>query len=99
MMGALQKYVIEVEADTPPTVLLGQNLFGGRVTALKIESFPKLVPISWIIERYSFAKSTIIKKLEGHNQGTEGKHLYDPKIVDLVLKASEKSKRGAKRVN
>lgn len=98
-MGALQKYVIEVEADVPPTVLLGQSLFGGKVTALKIESFPKLVPISWIIERYGFAKTTIIKKLEGHNQGTDGKHLYDPKTVDLVLRASEKSKRGAKRVN
>lgn len=98
-MAALQKYVIEVEADVPPTVLLGQSLFGGKVTALKIESFPKLVPISWIIERYGFAKTTIIKKLEGHNQGTEGKHLYDPKIVDLLLQNAQKSKRGPKRVN
>lgn len=98
-MNAVMKYVIEVESDTPPTVLLGQNLFGGRVTALKIEDVPKLVSVAWLVERYGLSKTTIIKKLEGHNQGTDGKHLYDAKTAMVVLSNAPKSKRGAKRVN
>lgn len=98
-MNAIMKYVIEVESDTPPTVLLGQNLFGGKVTALKIEDVPKLVSVTWLVERYGLSKTTLIKKLEGHNQGTEGKHLYDAKTAMAVLSNSAKSKRGAKRVN
>lgn len=99
MMNALLKYVIEVESETPPAILLGQNLFGGKVTALKVEDVPKLVTVSWLVERYGLSKATIIKKLEGYNQGTDGKHLYETKVAMLVLTNSQKSKRGPKRVN
>lgn len=98
-MGALLKYLIEVECETPPAILLGQNLFGGKVTALKVEDVPKLVTVSWLVERYGLSKATIIKRLEGCNQGTGGKHLYEAKVAMLVLTNSQKSKRGPKRVN
>lgn len=98
-MNALCKYVIELESNTPPTVLLGQNLFGGRVTALKIEDVPKLVSVAWLVERYGLSKTTIIKKLEGYNQGTDGKHLYETKVAMMILSKPQRNKRGAKRVN
>jgi len=98
-VNALRKYVIELESNTPPTVLLGQNLFGGRVTALKIEDVPKLVSVAWLVERYGLSKTTIIKKLEGYNQGTDGKHLYETKVAMMILSKPQRNKRGAKRVN
>nr|WP_290446740.1 hypothetical protein [Acinetobacter pseudolwoffii] len=88
-----------MESNTPPTVLLGQNLFGGRVTALKIEDVPKLVSVAWLVERYGLSKTTIIKKLEGYNQGTDGKHLYETKVAMMILSKPQRNKRGAKRVN
>ena len=97
-MGAL-KYTITVESDTPPQLMLGQNVFGGKVTGLEMEKIPTLVSVSWLVEKYGFAKTTIIKKLEGYNQGTDGKHLYDSKIAMLILSNPQKNKRGAKRVN
>lgn len=99
VMGSLQKYMITVESDRPPQVMLGQQVFGGKVTGLEIESVPNLVSVAWLSERYGFSKPTIIKKLEGHNKGTDGKHLYDPKVAMVVLAQPQKNKRGAKRVN
>jgi len=97
-MGAL-KYTITVESDVPPQLMLGQSVFGGKVTGLEMEKIPSLVPVSWLVERYNFTKTTIIKKLEGYNQGTDGKHLYDSKTAMLILSNPQKNKRGAKRVN
>lgn len=98
-MSAIQKFIIELECDAPPAILLGQNLFGGKVTALKIEDAPKLVSVTWLAERYGFSKTTIIKKLEGHNKGTDGKHLYDPRVAMVALSQPQKNNRGPKRVN
>jgi hypothetical protein len=98
MMGAL-KYTITVEADVEPQLYLGQNIFGGKIVQLKMEELPALVPVSWLVEKYGFTKTTIIKKLEGYNQGTDGKHLYETKTAMMILSKPQKNKRGAKRVN
>ena len=98
MMGVL-KYKVTFESDVPPQIMLGQTLFGGKVVGLEMEKVPTLVSVSWLVEKYGFAKTTIIKKLEGYNQGTNGKHLYDSKIAMLILSNPQKNKRGAKRVN
>ncbi len=98
-MNAVLKYTIEVESENPPTILIGQNLFGGKVTALKMENIPKLVTVGWLSERYGLSRTTIIKKLESHQQGSEGKYLYDSQVALVVLSNVYKSKRGAKRVN
>ncbi|OTG94645.1 hypothetical protein [Acinetobacter sp. ANC 3832] len=95
----VQKYTVTLEADTPPQIFLGQNILGGKVVGLVIQEVPKLVSVSWLVERYNFTKTTIIKKLEGYNQGTEGKHLYDSKTAMVILSQPQKNKRGAKRVN
>ena len=73
--------------------------FGGKVTALKMENIPKLVTVGWLSERYGLSRTTIIKKLESHQQGSEGKYLYDSQVALVVLSNVYKSKRGAKRVN
>lgn len=93
------KYVITVESDVPPQIMLGQNLFGGRVIALEQESIPNLVSVTWLMERFKLSRATIIEKLKGQNQGSEGKHLYDSKIALLLLSQKEKIKRGPKRIN
>ncbi len=98
-MGGALKYTITVESDTPPQVMLGQSIFGGKVTGLEMENTPSLVSVAWLAERYGFSKPTIIKKLEGHNMGTDGKHLYNPKVASVVLSQPQKNKRGPKRVN
>lgn len=97
-MGAF-KYTITVESDTPPQVLLGQNFDGGKVTALKLEELPNLVSVSWLVNRYGFTKATILKKLDGHNKGTDNKHLYDPKVAMQILSSKATSKRGTRRVH
>ena len=97
-MGAL-KYTITLESDTPPQLMLGQSVFGGKVTALEMEKIPTLVSVTWLVEKYGLTKTTIIKKLEGYNQGTDGKHLYDSKTAMVILSQPQKNKRGAKRVN
>ena len=97
-MGLL-KYTITLESNVPPQLMLGQNVFGGKVTGLEMEKIPTLVSVSWLVEKYSLTKTTIIKRLEGYNQGTEGKHLYDSKTAMVILSQPQKSKRGAKRVN
>ena len=98
MMGAL-KYTITVDADIEPQLYLGQNIFGGKIVQLKMEELPTLVPVSWLVEKYGLTKTTIIKKLEGYNQGTDGKHLYETKTAMMILSKPQKNKRGAKRVN
>lgn len=98
MSGAL-KYTFTVESDTPPKIILGQSIFGGKVVGMEMETVPNLVSVAWLAERYGFSKTTIIKKLKGHNKGTDGKHLYDPKVAMVMLSQPLKNKRGPKRVN
>jgi hypothetical protein len=97
-MGVL-KFTITVESNVPPQLTLGQSVFGGKITALEMEKIPTLVSVSWLVEKYGMAKTTIIKKLEGYNQGTDGKHLYDSKTAMVILSQPQKSKRGPKRIN
>lgn len=97
-MGAL-KYIITVESDTPPKVMLGQSIFGGEVVGLTMEKVPTLVSVAWLVEKYGMTKATIIKRLDGFNQGSDGKFMYDSKTAIAILSQSPKSKRGAKRVN
>lgn len=98
-MSALLKYTVTLESDAPPKIMLGQDVFGGTVTGLQMEKIPSLVTVAWLVEKYNMTKQTIIRKLDGYNQGTEGKHLYDSKVAMTILSQPQKNKRGAKRVN
>jgi hypothetical protein len=89
-MGAL-KYIITIESDVPPQVMLGQNIGGGIVKELK-EVDTELLSASQLAKKYSLSVDTIRRKLEQFNQGTTGKYLYNSKIADEILSA--KTKRG-----
>ena len=90
MMGVL-KYTITIESDTPPQVMLGQNIGGGIVKELK-EVEAELLSASQLAQKYNLSVDTIRRKLQEFNQGTAGKYLYNPKIADGILSA--KTKRG-----
>ena len=60
-MGAF-KYTITVESDTPPQILLGQNLGGAIVTKLEQEKL-ELVSAAELAKAYNLSVSTIREKL------------------------------------
>ena len=47
---------------------------------------------------YLFFFETIRNKLAVINQGTNGKHMYDPEAADALLKKQTR-RRGPKRIN
>ena len=95
MMGVL-KYTITIESDTPPQVMLGQNIGGGIVKELK-EVEVELVSAAKLAEKYDLSVSTIRAKLISINQGTGGKSLYNPTKAHILL--TQKNKKGRPRVN
>lgn len=95
-MGAL-RYLITVESDTPPQILLGQNVGGAIVTELKQEKL-ELVSASELALKYNLSVDTIRRKLATINLGTDGKHMYNPIQADLLLKDRPK-KIGRNRKN
>ena len=68
----LSKYTITVEADSPPQVMLGQNIGGGIVKELK-EVEMELVSAAKLAEKYNLSTTTIRERLASINQGTQGK--------------------------
>ena len=94
-MGIL-KYAIIIEADTPPHILLGQNLGGGIVKELK-EIDVKLVPASQLAKIYNLSVDLIRDRLVSINQGTKGKALYNSRLAHELL--TTKNKRGRPRAN
>ena len=94
-MGAL-KYAIIIEADTPPHILLGQNLGGGIVKELK-EIASELLSASQLAEKYNLSVPTIRDRLVSINQGTSGKCLYNPRLAHDLL--TKKNKKGRPRAN
>ena len=95
-MNAFQ-YVITVESDTPPQILLGQELGGAIVTKLE-KAKKELVSAAQLAAIYSLSVNTIRFRLITINQGTGGKFLYNPEAAHQLLTAKE-LKRGRKRIN
>ena len=96
-MGAF-KYTITVESDTPPQILLGQNLGGAIVTKLEQEK-QELVSAAKLAKLYNLSISTVRAKLIAINQGTSGKNMYNPELARQILTRNETNKRGRKRAN
>ena len=82
-MGAI-KYIITVESDTPPQVMLGQNIGGGIVKELK-EVDVELVSAAQLAEKYNLSSTTIRERLISIDQGTPGKALYNPRLAHDLL--------------
>lgn len=93
----MPEFVVTIDADSAPQIVLGQKLFGGTVTALKLEK-RKLVSVAELVTKYGFSDETIRNKLAVINQGTNGKHMYDPEAADALLKKQPR-RRGPKRIN
>ncbi len=74
-MGAF-KYTITVESDTPPQILIGQNLGGATVVGMRQEKI-ELISAAEIAQQQGISAATVRRKLAVINQGTEGKYLYD----------------------
>lgn len=93
----MPEFIVTIEADCAPQVVLGQILLGGTVTALKLEK-RKLVSVAQLVAKYGLSDETIRNKLSIINQGTKGKHMYDPEVADALLKKQTR-RRGSKRIN
>lgn len=91
----MAEYVITVEADRPPEVLLGQKLLGGKVTGLNLGKC-KLVSAAELAKKYGLSTTTVRSKLAVINQGTIGKHLYDPEQADALLTMHHRRGRARK---
>ncbi|MDN8340322.1 DNA-binding protein, partial [Acinetobacter baumannii] len=50
------------------------------------------------VAKYGLSDETIRTKCISINQGTNGKHMYDPDAADAILK-NQKVRRGPKRKN
>ncbi|MFX9446615.1 DNA-binding protein, partial [Acinetobacter baumannii] len=48
---------------------------------------------------YNLSVTTIREKLISINQGTGGKHMYDPERARQILTKKDANKRGRKRAN
>ncbi|EOR08245.1 hypothetical protein [Acinetobacter tandoii] len=93
----MPEFVVTIDADSAPQIVLGQKLFGGTVTALKLEK-RKLVSVAELVAKYGFSDETIRTKLAAINQGSNGKHMYDPDAADELLRKQQR-RRGPKRIN
>ncbi len=97
MEEIMPEFIVTIEADSAPQIVLGQMLLGGTVTALKLEK-RKLVSVAELVAKYGLSDETIRTKCISINQGTNGKHMYDPDAADAILK-NQKVRRGPKRKN
>ena len=89
-------YLIKVEADNPPQIMLGQNIGGGIVKELK-QVEVELVSATHLAQKYNLSTTTIRDRLVSINQGTQGKALYNPRLAHDLL--TTKNKRGRPRAN
>ena len=93
----MAEFIVTIEADSAPQLVLGQLLLGGTVTALKLQK-RKLVSVAELSAKYGLSAETIRSKCIAINQGSNGKHMYDPTAADALLK-NAKTRRGANRKN
>ncbi|MFN4317165.1 DNA-binding protein [Acinetobacter parvus] len=93
----MPEITITLQVDSAPQLVLGQSIFGGIITALKLEK-RKLVSVAELVAKYGYSDETIRTKCAAINQGSNGKFMYDPDEADAILK-NTKRRRGAKRIN
>ena len=97
MEGEMPEITITLQVDSAPQLVLGQSIFGGIITALKLEK-RKLVSVAELVAKYGYSDETIRTKCAAINLGSNGKFMYDPDAADAILK-NTKVRRGPKRKN
>ena len=91
----MKRYIITVEAETPPAVMLGERIAGGVVIELK--QHDALATAAQLAAYYGVTTKTIRGKLADINQGTSGKALYDPHRAAEIMRTVHR--RGRKRAS
>lgn len=97
-MNIANKYTIEIMADAPPRLCIGDDIAGGRVVAIASDQLPDIVSATWLADRFGISKGTVTRKLAQINIGTAGKHAYHREQAVLLL-TDKNRKRGRPRVN
>ena len=91
----MNKYIITVESDTPPQLMLGERVAGAVIVEIKKDS--ALATAAQLATYYGVSTKTIRQKLAGINEGTSGKGLYNPTKAAEIMRTAHK--RGRKRLN
>lgn len=98
-MPVAQKYTIEIMADTPPRLCLGDILAGGQIVTIKCANDePDIVSATWLANRLNISKSTVTNRCQMLNQGTIGKALY-PREQAITLLTTKEKRRGRPRAS
>lgn len=90
----MANYLIEIVADTPPQLFVGDKIKNGQVVGIKCTD-PEFVSVAWLIEKTNLSRQTIINKLKGLEQG-DGKFIYN-RAVAIDMLTSIKPRRGRPR--
>lgn len=93
----MNRYLIEITSEQPPRLAIGDNVAGGQVIGIKSND-PDVVSVTWLASRTGLSKSTILDKLAGIAQGTNGKKIY-PRLQALQMLKDNKAKTGRPRKN
>lgn len=94
----MNRYCIEIIADSPPRLFVGDKIAGGQVVGVRSDE-PDSVSASWLANKTGLSKSTITNKLTTIAQGGDGKRIY-PRMQALQLLIDDKSlRKGRPRKN
>lgn len=78
-------------------LFLGAQIGGAKVVAIKDVS-PKFISANDLSKQLNISVDVIRERCQHLNQGTAGKHMYDPDLAAQALK-SQPVRRGRKRAN
>lgn len=98
-MQGQQRYTIEIIADAPPRLCLGDVIAGGQIVGINCANDePDIVSAAWLADKLTLSKSTIVNRCININIGTNGKHLYNREQAIALLTTST-PKRGRRRAS
>lgn len=94
-----QKYIIIVESEESPELMVGEFIRGAEVISISREQYPDLVDLAWLTKRFPLSRQTLSEKLNLFNVGSARKAMYDPNVVIPFLKLKIKGRLGRPREN
>ena len=93
------RYTIEIIADAPPRLCLGDVIAGDQIVGINCANDePDIVSAAWLADKLTLSKSTIVNRCININIGTNGKHLYNREQAIALLTTSA-PKRGRRRAS
>lgn len=92
----MNKYTIEILAEKPPRLHLGELLAGGEVIGIKNDE-PDFVTTTWLAKKTNLSRTTINERLKPIAQG-KGKFVY-PRLIALQMLQDRGKTKGRPRKN